>query len=134
MLDSRRMRMSDYSGKVLVLDFWATYCPPCLAEAPHLAELQRRYEKQGLTVVGLNVGGPEDRPKIPDFVQQTKVQYDLAFPDAALVDSLMGDNDNIPQTFVFDRKGQLVKSFVGFTPELAGEIERSIVETLNAAH
>src|SRR5262245_11534467 len=61
LLDSRRMRIKDYEGQVVVLDFWATYCPPCVAEAPHLAELQRRYEKQGLTVIGLNVGGPDDQ-------------------------------------------------------------------------
>lgn len=132
LLDSRRMRLSDHAGKVVLLDFWATYCPPCVAEAPHLAALQRKYGKDGLVVVGLNVGGPEDRPKIADFVQQTGVQYDLGFPDSALVDSLMGNDDSIPQTFIFDRQGKLVKSFVGFTPETGNEIEQAVQAAMGA--
>lgn len=130
LLDGRRTRLADYKGKVVVLDFWATYCPPCVAEAPHLAALQRRFQKQGLVVVGLNVGGPDDQPKIPDFVQQTKVQYEIGFPDGSLVESLMGTDDTIPQTFVFDREGKLVKGFVGFTPEIGADIERTIEATV----
>jgi thiol-disulfide isomerase/thioredoxin len=132
LLDNRRMRLSDHAGKVVVLDFWATYCPPCVAEAPHLVGLQRKYGKDGLVVVGLNVGGPDDRPQIPAFVEQTGVQYDLGIPDNALVDSLMGSDDSIPQTFIFDRQGKLVKSFVGFTPETAPEIEQAIQAALGA--
>lgn len=132
LLDNRRVRLADHAGKVVVLDFWATYCPPCVAEAPHLVALQRKYGKDGLVIVGLNVGGPEDRPKIPDFIQQTGVQYDLGIPDNVLVDSLMGNDDTIPQTFIFDRQGKLVKNFTGFTPEMGNEIEQSIQAALGA--
>lgn len=132
LLDNRRVRLADHAGKVVVLDFWATYCPPCIAEAPHLVALQRKYGKDGLVVVGLNVGGPEDRPKIPDFIQQTGVQYDLGIPDNVLVDSLMGTDDTIPQTFIFDRQGKLVKNFTGFTPEMGNEIEQAIQAALGA--
>ncbi|MEO6390237.1 MAG: TlpA disulfide reductase family protein [Pyrinomonadaceae bacterium] len=130
LLDGRRTRLADYKGKVVVLDFWATYCPPCVAEASHLAALQRRFQKQGLNVVGLNVGGADDQPKIPDFVQQTKVQYEIGFPDGSLVESLMGTDDTIPQTFVFDREGKLVKGFVGYSPEIGLDIERTIETTV----
>src|SRR5918997_5286587 len=58
--DGQSQRPSDFAGKVLVLDFWATYCPPCRDEVPHLIALQRRYGAQGLHVVGLNVGGAEN--------------------------------------------------------------------------
>ncbi len=62
-LDGRRVRATDFKGKVLVLDFWATYCPPCRDEVPHLNALQQRYAAQGLNIVGLHVGGGDDRPK-----------------------------------------------------------------------
>lgn len=132
LLDNRRMRLSDYIGQVVVLDFWATYCPPCLEEAPHLVALQRRYGPQGLHVIGLNVGGPDDRYKVPEFVQQYNIQYTLGFPDPAMTSLFMSDDDRIPQTFVFDRKGQLVKHFVGYDSTMPSELERIIQTSLAA--
>jgi thiol-disulfide isomerase/thioredoxin len=129
-LDSRRSQISDYTGQVVVLDFWATYCPPCLEETPHLVELQKRYGAQGLKVIGLNVGGPDDRPKVPAYVEQFKVQYALGYPDSATVDLYLGNVDTIPQTLVFDRTGKLVKHFVGFDPQVSAELDRIVQDTL----
>ncbi|MBV9960300.1 MAG: TlpA family protein disulfide reductase [Acidobacteria bacterium] len=125
-LDSRRSQLADYAGQVVVLDFWATYCPPCLEETPHLVSLQKRYGAQGLKVIGLNVGGPDDRPKVAAYVEQFKVQYTLGYPDQATVDLYLGTNDNIPQTLVFDRQGKLIKHFVGFDPQVSAELDRTI--------
>jgi thiol-disulfide isomerase/thioredoxin len=125
-LDSRRSQLSDYTGQVVVLDFWATYCPPCLQETPHLVELQKRYGAQGLKVIGLNVGGPDDRPKVADYVEQFKVQYTLGYPDEATVSLYLGNDDNIPQTLVFDRTGKLVKHFVGYDPQVSAELDRLV--------
>lgn len=126
LLDGRRMKMADYAGKVLVLDFWATYCPPCREEIPQLIELQRRFGAQGLNIVGLNVGGAEDRPKVPEFVRSYRIQYSLGYPDTELVNLYLGDNDVIPQTIVFDRKGRLVKHFIGYDQTMPAELEQAI--------
>jgi thiol-disulfide isomerase/thioredoxin len=130
LLDGRRMKMADYAGKVLVLDFWATYCPPCREEIPQLIELQRRYGAEGLSIVGLNVGGADDRPKVPEFVRDYRIQYTLGYPDTELVNLYLGNNDVIPQTIVFDRKGQLVKHFVGYDSTLHAELEQAIQKAL----
>lgn len=130
LLDNRRMKLSDYSGKVLVLDFWATYCPPCREEIPQLIELQRRYGAQGLNIVGLNVGGPDDRPKVPEFVRTYRIQYTLGYPDQEMVDFYLADNDAIPQTLVFDRQGRLVKHFIGYDETMPEELERAIQTAL----
>lgn len=126
LLDGSRMKLGDYKGKVLVLDFWATYCPPCREEIPQLIELQRRYSTQGLNIVGLNVGGPDDRPKVPEFVRAYRIQYTLGYPDTPLVDLYLGENDSIPQTLVFDRNGQLVKHFIGYDQTMPAELEQAI--------
>jgi thiol-disulfide isomerase/thioredoxin len=126
------MQVSDYLGKVLVLDFWATYCPPCLEEAPHLVQLQKRYGPQGLHVIGLNVGGDDDRPKIPDFVDQFRIQYTLGYPDPGTTDLYLGADTTIPQTLVFDRKGKLVKHLVGYDPQVREELDRAVETALNA--
>lgn len=132
LLDNRRMRLSDYTGKIVVLDFWATYCPPCVAEAPHLVEWQRRYGSQGLQIIGLNVGGADDRSKVPDFIETHKIQYALGYPDDAMQDLYMSGDDSIPQTIVFDREGRIVKHFVGFDSTVQQELESAIQTALAA--
>ena len=126
--DGKRSIFSEYKGKVLVLDFYATWCVPCRDSVPHLIGMQKKYEDQGLVVVGLNVGGPGDDEKVPEFAKEFGIQYPLAKPDEELVTFLLGDNDGIPQTFVFDRQGQLVRRFVGFGPG-TGQYLDSAVET-----
>ena len=112
--DGKRTIFSDYRGKVLILDFYATWCEPCRRSIPHLVGLQKKHEAQGLQVIGLNVGGPDDQPKVPAFATEFAIQYPVAIPDDDLVMFLMGDNDAIPQTFVFDRQGKLVDRLIGF--------------------
>jgi thiol-disulfide isomerase/thioredoxin len=124
--DGRRVRLEDLRGQVVVLDFWATYCPPCREEIPHLVRLQKQHGPKGLKVVGLNVGGDEDRPKIPDFVKLYGIQYQLADPDDDTVRLFLADNDSIPQTFVLDRRGRLVRHFVGYDSEVAAELEAAV--------
>lgn len=122
----KRSVFSEYKGKVLVLDFYATWCVPCRDSVPHLIGLQKKYEDQGLVVVGLNVGGPGDDQKVPEFAKQFGIQYELGEPDDDLVTFLLGDNDGIPQTFVFDRQGQLVEHFLGFGPETGVHLDAAV--------
>jgi peroxiredoxin len=79
-------------------------------------ELQKKHEAEGLQVIGLNVGGPDDPPKAPAFAKEFGIQYPLAMPDDDLVMFLMADNNAIPQTFVFDREGKLAQRLIGFAP------------------
>lgn len=129
-LDGRRASLADYRGQVVLLDMYATYCPPCLEETPHLIAMQRRYGGQGLTVVGLNVGGAEDRAKVPGYVRRFGIQYQLANPDPELVEALSAGDDSIPKTFVFDRQGRLVESFKGFDQTVAVGLERAVQQAL----
>lgn len=126
--DGQRNLISQYKGSVLILDFYATWCLPCRKSIPELVELQRNYRDQGLSVVGLNVGGPEDWPKVAEFARELQIQYTLAVPDTELSSFLLSNNQEIPQTFVFDRQGNLVKRLIGFTEADSAHI-RSAVET-----
>lgn len=128
--DGRRARLADFRGQVLVLDFYATWCTPCRKSIPHLSDLQRRFGTQGLQVVGLNVGGPDDRVKVPAFATELNISYPLGFPDKPLTDLFFSDDDSIPQTFVFDRGGQLMKRFIGYDDSTTKELERVIHSAL----
>lgn len=128
--DGRRVRLEDLRGQVVVLDFWATYCPPCREEIPHLVKLQKQYGPKGFKVIGLNVGGEEDRPKISEFVKLYGIQYQLAEPDPETVRLFLAQDDSIPQTFVLDRQGRLVRHFVGYDSEVASQMEQAINDAL----
>ena len=130
--NNQHAKLADYKGKVVVLDFYATWCEPCRAETPHLVNLQKQYGDKGLQVIGLNVGGDDDRAQVPAFAKEFGIEYPLAYPDDDLVDQLLSDNQNIPQSFVYDRNGKLIKRFIGFESSGAAQIERVIQQALAA--
>lgn len=130
MLDGQRAVLEDFKGQAVVLDFYATYCPPCLEEIPHLVKLQKQYGPQGLKVIGLNVGGEEDQAKVPEFVKRLGIQYQLGNPDRLFVDAFFGGNTAIPQTLVFDREGRLVKHLTGYDAQIAAQLEEAIQTAL----
>jgi len=124
--DGKRATLADYEGKLLVVDFYATWCQPCRQSIPRLMALQQNYGPRGLQVVGLNVGGPDDRIKVANFVKELSIQYPLGFPDQALTELFLSDDQTIPQTFVFGRQGQLVKRFIGYQGGIGDELEKVI--------
>jgi thiol-disulfide isomerase/thioredoxin len=122
----KQVTMADLEGKAVVLDFWATYCDPCRDEIPHLNELQTKYADAGLLVFGLNSGGPEDKPKIPEFVRETPIKYGMGFPDDDLLASIFEGDDRIPQTLVLNRKGQIVTKIVGFNDQIKRQLDAAV--------
>jgi thiol-disulfide isomerase/thioredoxin len=123
--------LGELKGKVVVLDFWATYCPPCIKEIPHLNELQAKYGAENLQIVGLHVGGEEDRALIPDFVKETPIKYPLATPENALSQFVFGNESAIPQTAVFDQNGNFVRKFMGFDDRIKEQLDSTIEEVVN---
>lgn len=129
--DGSSEKIGDFKGKVLVLDFWATYCPPCIEEIPHLRELQGKYGDRGFQVIGLHVGGEEDRPRVPAFKERLSIDYPLATPEDRLVYQLLGDDSRIPQTLVFDRKGNLVVKLVSYDEEIKRQLDEAVEKAIN---
>jgi len=124
--NGERSTISSFSGQVLVLDFYATWCLPCRESIPHLIKLQKLHGGQGLAVVGLNVGGPEDRDAVPAFARELNIDYPLGFPDSSLADLLLSDQDAIPQTFILDRQGLLVARYIGFDSSIAEKLDETV--------
>ncbi len=128
--EGRSSTLAAFAGKAVILDFWATYCPPCIEEIPHLNELQAKYGTADLQVIGLNSGGAEDRPKIAAFVKQNKISYPIAFPDDDLEAYIFSETDAIPQTAVFDRKGKLVSKIIGFDASAKRDLNSAVEAAL----
>ena len=130
--DGQRNSFAQYNGSVLILDFYATWCEPCRRSIPELIGLQKRFKDQGLRVVGLNAGGPSDWPKVPQFARDFGIQYTLAVPDDDLSNLLLGNDDAIPQTFVFDRQGRLTKQLIGFDDRAREDLKAAVENAVNA--
>src|SRR5262249_20725870 len=124
-------QLSDYKGKIVILDFYATYCEPCLKETPHLVQLDQQYARQGLQIIGINVGGEDDHGQIPAYAKEFGITYPLGLPDDALVRKYLGDNENIPQAYVFDREGRLLKHFIGYNENVQQELDRVVLTSLS---
>jgi len=123
-------KLRDFEGKVVIMDFWATYCKPCLEEIPHLKELQAKYGEDRLVVVGLHVGGEEDQPKVPAFVQNLAITYRLGYPEDDLTAFVFGQQNAIPQTAIFDGSGKFLKKITGFSPQIKTELDQAVDEAV----
>lgn len=129
--DGTVQKIKDLRGKAVILDFWATYCPPCIEEIPHLKALKQKYGEE-LIVIGLHVGGDEDKPKVPEFVDKLKIDYPLAYPEDALTSFVFGADSAIPQTAIFDREGRMIKKITGFSEDIKAELDRAVETAVNS--
>jgi cytochrome c biogenesis protein CcmG/thiol:disulfide interchange protein DsbE len=114
--DGKTVKLSNFKGKVVILDFWATWCPPCREEIPDFISLQKQYGPKGLQVVGIALdqeGGDVVRP----FMKQMGINYPIALDPESTSTASYGGVRGIPTTFVIDRKGNIVKKYVGATPK-----------------
>ena len=112
-LDGKPVSLSDFKGKVVVLDLWATWCPPCRAEIPHFIEIQNEYQDKGVTVVGMSIDSivPADVAK---FVKDNGMNYPIVMADEKTA-TAYGADQGIPFTVVIDKNGNVVARHLGYT-------------------
>lgn len=127
-----QIRLSDYSGKVLVVNLWAAWCEPCRSQITSLVELHRQFKSEGVEIVGLSTEDPEaSASAVRNLVFDFGVYYEIGWAPSQVATTFMGGRDALPQTFVISRSGQVVRRFVGFNPKLTPAlIEREIKAAL----
>lgn len=131
-LDGRTKKLADYSGKVVVVDLWATWCGPCRQEIPHLIEMANTYKSKGVEVIGLTNENPAtDMQKVKDFSKEFKINYAVGWADPQMQMGLMNGRNGIPQTIIIGRDGKVKKHFVGFNamisvPQMKAALEEAI--------
>ncbi|MFH1304924.1 MAG: redoxin domain-containing protein [Candidatus Omnitrophota bacterium] len=117
--------MSGTKGKVVILDFWAGWCPPCKKELPHFQALHRAYEKKGLKVIGVLVDA-RDMAEVESLLQEYEISYPILLGNASVA-AAYGGVRSIPTTFMIDREGRIVRKFVGYRDK---EVFETVVKEL----
>ena len=114
-LDGKVVRLSDYRGKVVLVDFWATWCGPCRRALPHLKSLHARYGKKGFVILGLSVDH-QGAGVVRDFVKKHGVTWPNVLADDAVLEAY-DDVNVIPTAFLIDRSGRVAQRFTGYQTE-----------------
>lgn len=107
-LEGKPLPLADFRGKPLVLNFWATWCPPCRKEIPELIEFHNRYVSRGVTLIGIAV---EDKARVAEFVAATPIPFPVLVgrdQGIALLQALGNQSAGLPYTVVLDRQGNIV--------------------------
>jgi thiol-disulfide isomerase/thioredoxin len=126
-LDGHDLRLSSYRGKVVLLDFWATWCDPCREEIPHLVELQQKYASSGLQVIGVSMDDSSD--PVRPFSQQFHINYPVAM-GTAQTGTMYGGILGLPIAFLIGRDGRIYAKHIGATSAEVFEKEiKSLLQT-----
>ncbi len=118
-LDGKPVSLADFRGKVVVLDFWATWCPPCKREIPDFIDLQKEYGSRGVQIVGIAL---DELEKVQAFARQNGMNYPVLLGSDE-VSMKYGGIEGIPTTFIIDKSGTIVNKFEGFRPRHVFESE-----------
>jgi peroxiredoxin len=112
LIDGGQLRLSSYRGKVVLLDFWATWCVPCREETPHFVELQQKYGSQGLQIIAVSMDDSPD--PVRTFYQQFHINYPVVMGTSD-VGSAYGGVLGLPIAFLIDREGRIYAKHIGAT-------------------
>src|SRR5882672_4575336 len=111
------IKLSSYSGKVMLVNLWATWCGPCRMETPELVKLHKEFQGRGVEMVGLSTENPDaSAESVRNFVREYNVDYHIGWATPEVAITLMQGRESIPQSFIITRDGRIIKRFVGFRP------------------
>jgi peroxiredoxin len=126
-LSGKNVSLSDYKGKVVLLNFWATWCVPCRTEIPDLVRLQKEYQSRGLQILGITYPA-YTRRGVQQVVSRLKVNYPILLADRSLAD-MYGVEEVLPTTVVIDREGKIRGRILGILE--AEEFDQSVKPLLD---
>jgi thiol-disulfide isomerase/thioredoxin len=125
---SKVFQLSKQRGKVVLVDFWATWCPPCRMSIPHLIDLQKEHGGKNFTVVGVSLD--QQSQVLPPFVTQWKMNYPVVNDSDGAVARAYGGIRSIPTGVLIDRHGKVITGFVGYHPkeEMEAMVEQALAK------
>jgi thiol-disulfide isomerase/thioredoxin len=126
------IRLSDYSGKVVLVNLWATWCGPCRMETPELVKLHKEFQDRGVEMVALSTENPEaSAESVRAFMKEFNVDYHVGWAPTDVALALMQGRTSIPQNFVITRDGHISARFIGYSPDVIVKMKQKLQEALN---
>ncbi len=110
-VEGKTIKLSDYKGKVVIIDFWATWCGPCRRGIPDLVSIQKEF-KDDLVIIGISLDAEKTIKDVPGFVKSYSINYPIVYGDEKVV-MAYGGIQSIPTAFVIDKKGNVVDRHIG---------------------
>ena len=127
-LDGQEITLSKLKGKVILLDFWATWCAPCRESIPHLIQLNKTYQKDGLEVIGMNLDRG-DMDIVRHFVKSMDIPYPIVITSQDVERSY--GVTGLPTTILIDREGKIREKIVGFSSEITKQMTAIVVDLIS---
>ncbi len=132
-LDGDSVRLSDHLGKdVILIDFWATFCDPCLVAMPHLEELYGKYRDQGFVILGVSIDGPDSLARVRTEVSKMGITFPILLDEETQVVSLYNPKTSAPYSVLIGRDGRVIEKKEGFSTGDSQALEEKIVVALDA--
>jgi peroxiredoxin len=130
-VDGKSERLSQHLGKdVVLLDFWATFCEPCLAGMPHLDALYRQHQKEGFVVLGIAIDGPDSIAQVKTAVSKLGVSFPILLDQETRVVALYNPKTSAPYSVLIGRNGRILKKQEGYTTGDASTVDSDVVAAL----
>ncbi|HEX3776315.1 MAG TPA: TlpA disulfide reductase family protein [Polyangiaceae bacterium] len=130
-LDGKSERLSQRLGKdVVLIDFWATFCEPCLAGMPHLDALYRAHRKEGFVVLGVDIDGPDSIAQVRTTVEKLGVSFPILLDQETRVVALYNPKTSAPYSVLIGRDGRILKKQEGYTTGDANAVDRDVLAAL----
>lgn len=130
-IDGKTVRLSDYLGKqAVLLDFWSTFCEPCLAEMPHLRKLYNEQKDKGFIVLAISMDGPETIAEVPSFAKRNSMTFPVLLDEDSHVVSIYNPKKSAPLSVLIDKRGFVVRVREGYNPGDETQIAQDVSAVL----
>jgi len=131
-LDGKTARLSDYAGKVVLIDFWSTTCDPCLAEMPHLVDMYKKHKEKGFVVLAVSLDGPESRAQVSSVVHDKEMIFPVLLDEETTVTARFNPKRELPFQVLVSKSGSILRKRGGYQPgdekALEQEVEKALGE------
>jgi peroxiredoxin len=130
-VDGNTFHLSDHIGKeVILIDFWATWCQPCLAEMPHLRKMYDDYKSKGFLVVAVSMDGPETIADVPAFAKRNQMNFTVLLDEDSSIASIYNPRKSAPLSAIIDKGGHIAAVREGYNPGDEAYVQKDVEKVL----
>ncbi|MEL6347993.1 MAG: TlpA disulfide reductase family protein [Myxococcota bacterium] len=129
-MDNQSVKLSDLQGKVVLMNFWATWCAPCMAEMPHLQQMYTDLKEQGFEVISISIDDARDRSKIKPLVKSKGLDFTILWDQGSRVSQVYNPSGVVPMTVIIDKEGNIIEKKTEYAAGEECELRKTVIGLL----